>query len=337
MEHRSLMSPVLLTATVLACACGSGEVEGARATSEGSSGDPRTQGEVEIGEPTVDAGITEPPGAGDPSDRPWSHNTGPNDLGALVASGDIDVTTNGALIENVDVTGNIDIEADNVTLRNFRVDCDGSLYGVRVRDGADNVTVQDGEIWNCDSAGVYAKGTNGLFTKLYVHDMESDGLKTDGDGNTVSWSYLTRLGAGEGSHADGNQSVSGTNNTFEYNNFYMPKSGTPGHDNEPATSDPTYLYPGPPWRSNATFIMHSGTSAIIRNNWLTGGNYTIYGNPGTTVRNNIFGRENADHPSLSSCTNCNGSSRLCNGPFDDWSGNVWEDDGTEAGNNSSCD
>jgi hypothetical protein len=34
-----------------------------------------------------------------------------------VPSGSIDATTNGALIENVDVTGNIDIDADNVTLR----------------------------------------------------------------------------------------------------------------------------------------------------------------------------------------------------------------------------
>lgn len=112
----------------------------------------------------------------------------------------------------------------------------------------------------------------------------------------------------------------------------MPKPGTPAHDALP-------LPPGvTEFRSNATHIIHDGTTGVlIENNWLTGGNYTIYRNPGTTVRNNIFGRENGDHPSLDRCSNCDGSSRLCNGPFDDWSGNVWEDDGTEAGNNSSCD
>jgi hypothetical protein len=134
------------------------------------------------------------------------------------------------------------------------------------------------------------------------------------------------------------QMVSGTNYEFRFNNCDMPKPGTPKHEAYPTDTNPPYVFPGPPYRSNACFILHDDTDNIdIHDNWLTGGNYTIYGNPGTTVRNNIFGRENADHPSLSSCTNCNGSSRLCNGPFDDWSGNVWEDNGAEAGNNSSCD
>ena len=42
------------------------------------------------------------------------------------------ITTDGAVYENLDVTGDIWIDADNVTIRNFRIDADGEYYGIKV-------------------------------------------------------------------------------------------------------------------------------------------------------------------------------------------------------------
>jgi hypothetical protein len=234
--------------------------------------------------------------------------------------------------------GTLDVNVSGVTLRNFRHDGDGSLYGVRIQPGVTGTVIEYGEIWNGHSTNLYDKGNDTTVRYIYMHHSKKDVMKADGDGGLFEYNFGEKGGAGDGSHADWMQMVSGTNYEFRFNNCDMPKPGTPEHEAYPTDTNPPYIFPGPPYRSNACFILHDDTDNIyIHDNWLTGGNYTIYGNPGTTVRNNIFGRENADHPSLSSCTNCNGSSRLCNGPFDDWSGNVWEDNGTEAGNNSSCD
>ena len=88
----------------------------------------------------------------------------------------------------------------------------------------------------------------------------------------------------------------------------MPSPGTPS-------------YPGAPYKSNATFILQlSISNFVIENNWLTGGNYTIYCSSGASVRNNIFGRENGGWPDKE-------ERRIRSGECGQWSGNVWEDTG----------
>lgn len=265
---------------------------------------------------------TGPPGASPPpaDGRPWANNTGPTNVSALKPVYEtIKVTEPGTIIENVDlISARIDIQASNVTVRNFRVDAGMSFYGVQVRKGLSNVVIENGEITNTDSAGVYCQSACTL-RRLYIHDHDSDGMKLEGQNepSLVEYNYITRLGNDEGSHADGNQSVKAKNLTFRYNNFYMPYPGSEAHDNQPFAPGVTK------YKSNANFIIHDETDNIlIEHNWLNGGNYTIYGNPGTTVRNNIFGNDFRYG--------------ICNGPFDDWSGNVMED-GSPAGNNQTCD
>jgi len=103
------------------------------------------------------------------------------------------VTTNGALIENVDVTGNIDIDADNVTLRNFRINANGAFYGIQVRPGAKGVLIEDGEITNSASAGVFGQGS-ATYRRLHIHDHNKDGMKIRGAGSLVEYCFVTRLG-----------------------------------------------------------------------------------------------------------------------------------------------
>jgi len=265
-------------------------------------------------------------------EKPGPHNTGPTNESALGPMYEtLRIETPGTVIENVDMIGaRIDIRASNVTVRNFRVDGGGTYYGVQVRKDLSNVVIENGEITNFSSAGVYCQ-SECTIRRTHIHDSSADGMKisaTNGQ-SLIEKNFVTRLGMNEGSHADGNQSVSGNNLVFRYNNFFMPYPGTAAHDTLPRPPGVTAF------RSNATFIIHDGTDNIlIEKNWLVGGNYTIYGNEGTVVRNNVFGRDNADSPDITG-GNGDGSKRLCNGPFDDWSGNIWTD-GTPAKNNTTC-
>jgi hypothetical protein len=245
--------------------------------------------------------------------RPSAHNTGPYNRKALVPSEALMITTNGAVHENIDVKGDIWIDADNVTIRNFRVNAAGEYYGIKVLDGHRGVLLEDGEIHGMTSAGVLGVGYTAR--RLYIHDSSGDGLKAEGDATgptVVEYCFIEKLGSGEEAHADGNQTRGGANITFRYNNIFLPAPGTP-------------KYPGPPYKSNAAFMLELGISNFtIEHNWLNGGNYTIYcgtDDGGVSVRNNTFGRDNGG------LSDGKEGSRLVSGTCDEWSGNVWEDTG----------
>jgi hypothetical protein len=229
----------------------------------------------------------------------------------LIPTGSLTITTDGAVVENLDLSGMLTIDADDVTIRNFRIK-GTSHYGIRVADGHSGILLEDGEISGANSAAILGVGFTAR--RLHVHDIISDGLKIQGAGGptVIEYSFIERVGA-PGAHADANQSRGGSNITFRYNNLYMPYPGTPN-------------YPGQPYSSNSTFMLElTVTEFVIENNWLTGGNYTIYcplAGSGSTVyvRNNIIGRENAGWPD-------NSQSRVRSGNCSEWSNNRWEDTG----------
>ncbi len=311
MQHQLLTPIALLSIAVLGVACGSGDIGASNGDArsvtpppnafDGGIDDDAWQSAGEIVEPPL-------PDDGPWPDRPWEHNTGPSDPGALTPSSGLSITTDGAVLENLDISGMVRIDADNVTLRNFKIhDSDG--YCIRVKEGHSGILVEDGEVYDC-ATGIMGAGFTAR--RLYIHDMETDGLKTvlAGGPTLVEYCFLEKLGKRDGAHADGNQiTTRGANITFRYNNIWLPKSGTPND-------------PGPPYKSNATF-MNSGSisNVLIDQNWLNGGNYTIYCEPGISATNNLFGRDNGrwydgkEHL------------RIRKGTCDAWSGNRWEDTG----------
>ena len=243
-------------------------------------------------------------------ERPSVDTTGPSNPATLLASESISIATNGAVVENLDVTGMITIDADSVTLRNFRINAAGFYYGIKVVGGHRGVVLEDGEVTNARSAAILGAGF--AARRLHIHDCEGDGFKTGGEGGPVlvEHCFIERLGTKEDAHADGNQTRGGSNITFRYNNIYMPKEGTPG-------------YPGAPYKSNAAFMISGDVSDfVIEGNWLTGGNYTIYcRNPagsGVFVRNNRFGRENGGWSAGKEAR------RLRSGTCSEWIGNRWD-------------
>jgi hypothetical protein len=214
----------------------------------------------------------------------------------------VTITTDGAVVENLDVTGTVTIDADNVTIRNFRIQA--SIYGIKIFDGHSGIVIEDGEIYDMQSAAILGVGFTGR--RLYIHDSDQDGIKTQGSGGPtlVEYSFIEKLGKAVGAHADAMQMRSGSGATFRYNNFYIPTSGSPN-------------YPGSPYKSNATFLFQLTAGNItVENNWLTGGNYTIYclqDGGKAYVRNNIFGRDYRYGIRSGSCS--------------EWTNNRWEDTG----------
>lgn len=246
-------------------------------------------------------------------ERPWASNTGPSNPSLLSAANapPDPITTDGTTYENFIWTGGtLTIDADDVTLRNFRMN--GSLYGIKVESGHRGIVIEDGEIYDSQSAAILGVGWTGR--RLYVHGNDGDGFKIQGSGGptVLEYSFIEKLGKADGAHADGVQSEGSVANvTIRYNNFYMPYPGTPE-------------YPGSPYKSNATVLVNQASNYLIENNWLEGGNYTIYCGigPGMTIRNNRIGRYNAGYPG-------NEESRLFNSACSDdvVTGNVWEDNG----------
>jgi hypothetical protein len=249
-----------------------------------------------------------PPPAGGDAERPWAHNTGPTDPGALVPSGSRTVTSDGAVLENLDVSGKVTIDADNVTLRNFRIH-GSTTVGIEILNGHRGIVIEDGEIYD---VGTGIKGVGYTGRRLYIHDCQNDGTKAQGTGGPtlVEYCFIEKLGMESGAHADGNQTIGGSNVTFRYNNIWMPAPGTPN-------------YPGSPYKSNATFHYdnsETNKNMVVEYNWLNGGNYTIYCQESGTgssvyVRHNLFGRDNKfgiRYPS-----------RVCT----EWTNNRYEDTG----------
>ncbi|MFT5198674.1 MAG: hypothetical protein ACI87O_001332 [Planctomycetota bacterium] len=215
--------------------------------------------------------------------KPGPHNTGPRDPAALRKVGSITVTKAGTVIENVHIEGTLIIRADDVTVRNFVVDGQGSRYGVRCNSGNKGIKLLDGEVYNVTSSGVFGGGFTAR--RLNVHESGGDGFKTS-SGSTVEYCWVHHLGTAEGAHADANQSRDGQNLIFRGNFFDIP------------------IDIGAPYKSNACLIIQTGLGPIdnvlIEENWLTGGNFTVYitdkgagHGPPTNVRvlNNHFGRE----------------------------------------------
>ena len=226
---------------------------------------------------------------GSSGDRPGPNNTGPSDPSNLTNVSGMTITQDGFVLENVRVSGTINIEANNVTIRNFFVDGGGAPYGIKATAGKQGIVIEDGELINVSSCHIYGGGFHAK--RLNLHESGGDGFKATHD-VLVENCWVHQIGTNPGAHADCNQTRSGSNFIFRRNFFDIP------------------IDIGQPYKQNAAFIMQTGDGPIdnilIEDNWLVGGNFTVYienkwrpgsnnpnyGDP-TNARliNNRFGRE----------------------------------------------
>ena len=184
---------------------------------------------------------------------PNATNTGVPSGTSLTSSGSITVTTDGAVIEKLDITGSITVLANNVTIRKVRL-TSGDYYPIRYFDNNNTgLLVEDSEI-----IGLSGDVTSAIAFQHYtarrlnIHGM-ADGLKANAD-VLIEDCWIHNLSNGPTEHNDGVQSTGGKGVTIRHNNISGASNATvqTGDESGAATED-----------------------MIIENNLLSGGGYTL--------------------------------------------------------------
>jgi hypothetical protein len=210
--------------------------------------------------------------------KPDATNTGPINLSILKPIYSTTITKDNTILENFTLTGNIDVNAKNVIIRNFKIIATGS-FCIRVGDTG-SALIQDGSLDGGGTTAANITGPNFTAQKLNVFNAGSDGF-TAKDNTVIDSCYIHDLGVLSTAHADGVQVSHATNVTITNNNFNVLKST--GH------------------KSNSSVFIKADfgpiSNVLVQGNWLDGGNYTVYSYDvgsnlvtNTIIKDNVFGR-----------------------------------------------
>lgn len=231
---------------------------------------------------------------------PDETNTGVPVGTSLTSSGSFTVTTNGAVIDSLNVTGQIVVRANNVTIRRTRI-TSGDYYPIDYTGSHTGLLVED-----CEILGTSYNVTAGLSFNNYTARRVfvtgcADGFKADANA-LIEDCYVDGLAIGPSTHNDGVQATGGSNVTLRHNTFKL--------GDEPGVSAVVQL--GNEWDTNSNWL--------IENNLIDGGGWSINAssdpadNPGAQVINNRFTRR-AGY----------GAGGIGGAV---WTGNYYDDDGT---------
>jgi hypothetical protein len=217
--------------------------------------------------------------------RPGPTNTGVPTGTKLTPSGSLKVKKNGEIVENLDVSGQIRIMADNVTVKNCRIKAgtSASAYPAHVASSEYTGTVfEDCEIDGNGVSSVAAGLKNITLRRCNIHNG-IDLVRADGN-VLIEDNWLHNPARTPGSHNDAIQMLKGSNVIIRRNTIDMYVEGA-----TPAEDDP----------HNACFIISAGDSGgpvdnvVIEDNWIEGGNYGMYlGSGGTYPVTNVKVRRN---------------------------------------------
>jgi hypothetical protein len=232
--------------------------------------------------------------------------------------GVLSVIEDGAVLDGLDVQGNVDVKASNVTIRNSRIQESGESFGVSLRHTKD-VTVQNCEIYSPDAGAerltvgikdIYGDSTG---MRLIGNDIWHTGTGIQVARGLIQDNYIHDMGYKSGDHLNGITDNGGSTEqlTVRHNTVF----------NQYGQTDAISLFQDFGRQDNR----------VIDDNLVAGGGYTIYGGanagaPGTTnirITNNRFARIYSP----------NGGGY---GPLGAWdpdgkgnafTGNVWDDTG----------
>lgn len=198
---------------------------------------------------------------------PDATNTGVPAGVTLTNSGNVTVTQNGAIIQNLNINGSITVRANNVTIRNVRI-TSGDYYPISYSGSYTGLVVEDSEMIGTAS-GVTSFGPDANYTARRVETTGgADGFKANSN-VVIEDSYIHNLWETETSHNDGTQAYGGSNVTIRHNTYKL--SGT-----------------------NAEVLQFNATNTnwTIENNLLDGGGWVFNAGSlnGSVIRGNRFTR-----------------------------------------------
>jgi hypothetical protein len=302
---RTRVAGALVTALVLGCSDGGGAAGETDAADGGTASDARADSGLAPGDTSspIDGSIDAP--VGDSSIAPCARpKPGPTNTGVPVGtvlkkSGSIKVEAKGAIVEDLDIEGEIQILADDVTIRRVHVKS-GDYYPIRYFDN-DNVglLIEDSEIeGTSDDVTAGLSFANYTARRVNVHGT-ADGFKADSN-VLIEDCWIHDLRNGPGQHNDGVQSTGGKGVTLRHNAVSGASNACVQTGDEGAATE----------------------DLLLECNWFSGGGYSlnIRGTgatkpKNTKILNNRFGRDSGYGP------------WTIDDPSPTVLGNVWDDDG----------
>src|SRR5947207_498224 len=123
------------------------------------------------------------------------------------STGDVEVRTDGTVIDGQDIAGCVVVHAANVIIRDSRIH--GQCYFAVSSYDATNLLIEDSEISCPDARGTAVAGPNYVVRRSYLHGCEN--ALEMGSNTTVTDSWLSAAEADSAGHGDGIQSQGGTN------------------------------------------------------------------------------------------------------------------------------
>ena len=183
----------------------------------------------------------------------WAQVGVPPGIALKKYDGTYTVTQDGAVISNLEVHGNIIVEASNVTLKNVRLISKAPWHALQLAEKSSGFILQDSEI---DGAGTTVNAVYGFgsFLRNDIHDAEN-GINVIGP-SVIRDNVIHSLRGGPNAHFDGIE-INGGKDIDIAGNVISNTNG----------------------QTSAIMLDNyfSGLSNIkIRNNRLVGGGYTVY-------------------------------------------------------------
>jgi hypothetical protein len=234
-----------------------------------------------------------------------------------VKNGTTVVTTNGAVLQNLEIHGDIVVLAKNVTIRNCRIVAAGN-WGIlqRMDAGTGGLTVTDTDVYGSPTG-----------TPLQFAILNYAGMLTVRRVNvhTMASAVQTSQGLIEDSYFHDPRDTPGAHVTL------VASSGSPRPGMSLTVRHNTILNPG---GQTAAISLYQDFSRahddLIQHNLLGGGGYTIYGGTGRfgtpsgiRVLDNVFSRRYFHTGGYYGwLADWNGA-----GPGNQWHGNTWQDTG----------
>lgn len=193
------------------------------------------------------------------SDYPNATNTGvPSGTILTNYTGPSTITTAGTVIDSKIITYGLDIQANNVTIRNCLIQVDDAFFVILSDNGNTGFLIEDCEIDGGDntSGDSAVGGYNYTIRRCNIHSLV-DGLKV-GTNTIVQDCYIHDLSMFQDSHNDGIQCLGTTSLQILHNTIIVEDGAT------------------------SAIILSTGSASDMRNiliddNLMGGGAFTVYG------------------------------------------------------------
>lgn len=241
--------------------------------------------------------ITTPHIAGYPDET----NTGVPAGTTLTSSGSITINTNGAIVQDLDISGQIIVNADNVTIRRVRI-TSWDYYPIAYTEHT-GLLVEDSEIIGLSENVTAGMSFDNYTARRVIVTGCADGFKANAN-VLIEDCYVHSLAVGQDTHNDGVQCTGGSDVTLRHNTFKL--GGQNGIS--------AVIQFGNEWGTNDNWL--------VENNLIDGGGWSINAsndpqdNTNVQIINNRFTRRAGyGVGSVGGAT---------------WTGNYYDDDGTPA-------